>query len=136
VGYEATHDKRLLVTAEKIAKYILTELPEDGVPWYDFYDEGVHYRNRDTSAAAITAGGLLKLVELTSDQQAAQAYRAQSERIMHSLIDHYLTPVSNGDTTPPGILRHGSSTRPTDSALIYGQYFLLETLLKLRKASN
>jgi unsaturated chondroitin disaccharide hydrolase len=114
----------------------LKELPEDGVPWFDFDDQGVHYRNRDTSAAALIAGGLLNLSNQVSDAQKAQRYRQEGERITHSVIDRYLTPVSQGDTTPPGVLRHGTGTRPQDGMLLYGQYYLLETLLALENSAN
>jgi len=130
-AYAATHGVKLLAAAEKVADYIISELPDDGVPWFDFDDEGVHYRNRDSSAAAIIAGGLLSLSRQVTDKDKAASYREQSKRITQSLIDHYLTPVGNGDSTPAGILRHGCSTRPADGALIYGQYYLLETLLSL-----
>jgi unsaturated chondroitin disaccharide hydrolase len=135
--YEATRDPRFLQTAQKIADYILSELPEDGIPWYDFYDEGVLFRNRDSSAAAITASALLNLSSVTTDTQAAGRYRLAAERITQSLIDRYLAPVGKDNPTPPGVLRHGSSTRPSDTPLIYGQYYLLEVLSKLQSlASN
>ena len=103
-AYQETHDQRMLATARKIADYILSELPEDGVPWYDFYDEGVLYRNRDSSAAAITAGGLFRLSEVTPDKAQAATYLKASRHITQSLIDRYLTPSFAGDTTPPGLL--------------------------------
>jgi len=130
-GYAATHDVRLLAAATKIADYVVGELPDDGVPWFDFDDEGVHYRNRDSSAAVIIAGGLLGLSQQVPDKSKADIYREQSKRITQSLIDRYLTPAGRGDSTPAGVLRHGCSTRPADGMLIYGQYYLLETLLAL-----
>jgi hypothetical protein len=73
----------------------------------------------------------LRLSDEVPDKQAARRYRAERERITQSLIDRYLTPVTQDDKTPAGVLRHGCGTRPQDGMLIYGQYYLLETLLDL-----
>ena len=132
-AYEETKDTRLRRVAERVSDFALENLPADGVPWYDFDDEGVRFRNRDTSAAAILAGGLLRLSVVEADKNRAQHYRLEGERIVQSLIDHYLTPVGVADRTPPGTLRHGCGLRPADAMLIYGQYYLLEDLLWLKE---
>jgi len=127
-AFEETKDPRLLATAETMAGFVVDRLPEDGVPWYDLHDEGVHCRNRDTSAGAIFAAALLRLSEATGDPGRSQRYRAEGERVARGLIDRYLAPVAAQDPTPPGVLRHGCRTRPHDGRLIYGDYYLLETL--------
>ena len=132
-AYAETHEPSFLANAERIAGYAMQNLPSDSVPWYDFDDEGVHFRNRDTSAASIIAGGLFRLSEITTGRARAKVYRDAGERIVQSLIDNYLTPVGENDHTPQGVLRHGSGVRPNDAMLIYGQYFLLEDLLWLEQ---
>jgi unsaturated chondroitin disaccharide hydrolase len=132
-AYSETHEPVFLATAQRIADYAIKILPSDSAPWYDFDDEGVHFRNQDSSAAAIIAGGFFRLSLITTESARAKSYREAGERIVQSLIDRYLTPVGDNDQTPPGVLRHGCGVRPNDAMLIYGQYYLLEDLLWLKQ---
>src|SRR5216684_2533067 len=131
-AYSETHEPLFLATAQRVADYAIKNLPSDFVPWYDFDDEGVHFRNRDSSAAAIIAGGLFRLSLITTESARAKSYREVGERIVQSLIDQYLAPVGDNQT-PPGVLRHGCVLRPGDAMLIYGQHYLLEDLLWLQQ---
>jgi len=132
-AYSETHEPLFLATAQRIADYAIKILPSDSALWYDFDDEGVHFRNQDSSAAAIIAGGFFRLSLITTESARAKSYREAGERIVQSLIDRYLTPVGDNDQTLPGVLRHGCGVRPNDAMLIYGQYYLLEDLLWLKQ---
>ena len=135
-AFQETGEPAFLEASRRVAAFVADHLPEDRVPWYDYRDEGVLYRNRDTSAAAINAAGLLRLAEAVPDKKAAKAYRDEARATVQSLIDRYLTPVAAGDKAPPGYLRHGCGTSPQDGPLIFGHYYLLEALQKLEREGS
>jgi unsaturated chondroitin disaccharide hydrolase len=133
--YRATGDLVFLETARNLAGYALDNLPADLVPYCDYCSPDIPADVRDSSAASILASGLLNLSELDPDPEAASRWRSQAEAILKSLWDGY----SSRCTIEPSILIHGTRSKPhglMDHGLIYGDYYFVEALLCLNKASN
>lgn len=126
-AYQATGNPAFLATAEKIAGYFFSHLPSDDVPYYDFDAPVTSTTPRDTSAAAIAADGLIMLASSSHDA----TYLTEAEDILSSLSSSYLAPASG-----EAVLIDGSNSVPTDyevdTALIYGDYFFTEALLRLQ----
>ncbi len=116
--------------AVTVADWWLAHLPEDGVAWWDFDAPGTL---RDTSGTAIAAASLLKLAALVPDR--SDAYRGCAEQMVEAMVARHLTPTSAADRRPPGILADGCYNRriglATRAELIWGDYFLFESLLHL-----
>lgn len=122
--------------AIRVADWWLEHAPADHVAFWDFDDPAIPHTNRDTSATAIAAASLLKLSELIPHR--AAAYRQAAVSAIEQLATHYLTPVSPADQRQPGILTAGCFNKRNgvamDNELIWGDYFLFESLLVLAGA--
>jgi len=132
LSYQYTKEQRYLEAAKRVAHYFIANLPEDAVPVWDFrIPEGVT-PYRDSSAGACAACGLLLIADLVPSEQ-AELYRKQGERILHSLYANY---GSFADDAQEGIILHGTSHYPEqrnlDVPLIYGDYFFVEGIARLR----
>lgn len=126
VMYRFLRDPAYLAQAEKIADYILSRLPEDMVPYWDYDDPAIPDAPRDASAAAITASALIEL----DGYIPAKGYRKNAEKILRSLAGpEYLSkPGQNGGF----ILMHSTGNKPKgaeiDVPLSYADYYFLEAL--------
>jgi unsaturated chondroitin disaccharide hydrolase len=117
--------------AKKLANYYLNRLPEDDICYWDLcFTTGTE--ERDSSAAAITACGLLELAkQLPLTDPYRSLYENAACRMVVSLNEHYTTrgAVSNG------ILLHAVYSKPgrngVDECNIWGDYFYLEALTRL-----
>ncbi|WP_284639310.1 glycoside hydrolase family 88 protein [Paenibacillus silviterrae] len=129
--YHYTKDDAYLQGSKKAAHFFLANLPEDLVPYWDFRLTTLEGAPRDSSAAAIAASGMLLLAEVLPEEQGC-LYATAARQIMKSLADHYAV----WDQKDEAILLHGTGHYPAgkniDVGLIYGDYYFVEALAKLR----
>lgn len=121
-----------LQTATRVADWWLEHIPEDRVAFWDFGDPGIPEVERDTSATAIAAASLLKLSELTTDDESKSRYHNAAHETVQTLVKSYLTPTGSDDPRSPGMLTQGCYNKHIDLAtrdeLIWGDYYLFESL--------
>ena len=130
--YRETKDPAYLAFAQKLADFAINHpnMPEDGVPYWDY---GAPGEERDSSAGAIMASGLLELSTFLPGEKGA-AYRAFAVKQLLSLASPAY--FSEGDEVGHFLLKHGVGSKPSgsevDAPLNYGDYYFLEGLLRFK----
>jgi unsaturated chondroitin disaccharide hydrolase len=133
-AYSFSKDVRFLNTAEACANYYIENTPVNGVPPNDWTEPNPALPY-ESSAAAIAAGGLLNLAELTGDAARARLYRDYALRILDTLTGlEFLASETPGWE---GILKHGMYHQRkglgVDESVMWGEYFFLEAIDKAIK---
>ncbi|WP_425615363.1 glycoside hydrolase family 88 protein [Anatilimnocola sp. NA78] len=135
--YALTGNTEFLEIAEKNADYWISHLPEDHIPLWDFNanpnDPPPYGNQKESSAAAIAASGLLDLARLTKDDARAWKYEA----VALGTLDALCKPEYLARETPgwEGILKHGvyhtAKNLGVDESVMWGEYFFVEALTKV-----
>ena len=133
--FRMTGDEKYLELAENIADMLLSRLPVDGIPYWDFdAPNGNEYR--DASAGAIMASAFVELSGFVTDEKTGQNYLSIAEKQLRTLASpHYL---AEPGTNCNFILKHSVGNLPENSEvdvpLSYADYYFLEALLRYKKA--
>lgn len=137
-GFPLVHrykaDPELIAVAARLANYFLNRLPDDLVCCWDLIFTGGDHE-RDSSAAAIAACGLLELARALPLLDPDRAvYEAAALAMVETLGERYLLPLGQPGT---GVLAHGVYHMPNrvgvDEACVWGDYFFLEALVRLTR---
>ncbi|WP_041613276.1 glycoside hydrolase family 88 protein [Paenibacillus sp. JDR-2] len=134
LSYRYTKDPAFLRTSKRVLSYFLEHLPEDYIAYWDFNAPVEAHTSRDSSASAITACGMLELLDLLPEEDADRAWIKQGlDRTMHSLVSKYATIGEESE----GLLKHGSyhvrGNNGLDDFMIWGDYYYLEALMRLER---
>jgi unsaturated chondroitin disaccharide hydrolase len=134
LSYRYLRDPGLLKNARGLARYFLNRLPGDLAAYWDLvFVEGPE--ERDSSAAAIAACGLLELsAALPLADRDHHFFKNAGLHIAASLAWSYTTAANPQST---GILLHGVYSKPdgkgVDECTIFGDYFYTEALLRISR---
>ena len=133
ISYQHTREQRYLDVAMKTADFFIEQLADDSVPHWDFRAPRDSNTPRDTSAGACAASGLILLSDLVEDINKKERYLSAANKILKSLYQNYGT---YNDDRNQGILTGGTFNCPQglgiDCSLIYGDYYFVEGLYKLK----
>jgi rhamnogalacturonyl hydrolase YesR len=130
VMFRETGDSKYLDAATKIADFIISNLPEDKVSYWDYNDPKIPDTYRDASAAAITASALFELS--TYNVEKKDFYLETASGILESLnSDKYRAKVG---TNGGFLLMHSVGNKPKNSEvdvpINYADYYYMEALLR------
>ncbi|WP_158837298.1 glycoside hydrolase family 88 protein [Polaribacter sp. L3A8] len=132
MAYRYTKDKKYLEQAKATANFFLNHknLPEDGIPYWDFDAPNIPNEPRDVSAGAVVASALVELYEYTKNE----TYLNYSKKFMNNVqTEKYILPET---LDIPFILDHSSGDwskrSEMDAPIVYGDYYFLETKLRLK----
>ncbi|NGZ74419.1 glycoside hydrolase family 88 protein [Saccharibacillus alkalitolerans] len=135
LSYLHTQDSELLRLSKTLADYFAERTPADGVVYWDLVFLAGNAQERDSSASAVAACGLL---EMARQLPAGSAQRQEAERQAFAI----LTALDAGYTTRDlpgsnGVLKHGVYNKPrgigVDECTIWGDYYYFEALVRVLK---
>ena len=137
--YRYTHDTRYLEQAQHIAAFILDNpnLPADKIPYWDYNAPGIPNVERDASAGAVLASGLIELAGY-SNEPLAKRYLQTAETILRSLSSPaYTAPIGrNGGFLLEHSVANMNKNTEVNSPLPYADYYYLEALLRMKNRSK
>ena len=121
--------KRYLKQARHIAKMLLSRLPADGIPVWDF--DAPSTDPRDASAAAIMASAFVELSKLTCGSLSHRCLKMAETQLRTLASDEYL---SKKDENFGFLIKHCVGNLPgnseVDVPLTYADYYFLEALIR------
>ena len=132
LSYIYTGDEKYLETAQKIADYILSAMPETFLVPID-YRQPKEDDLEDSTAAAITAGGFIELskcLDKLGETNKAKEYLEAAVKLLKALDGHSCDYTLDRDNilTRGSVDYHGNGHH---IAIIYGDYYYIEALMKL-----
>jgi unsaturated chondroitin disaccharide hydrolase len=132
--YRNTGDARFLDMAKKVADFYISVAPADYVPFWYYPSNGVTTGFlRDSSAASVTLSGLVDLSQLVTNDADGARYWLAAHNLFASLSSTNYLAVN----TTNAILLHGNPVDAnTDTSLIYGDYYFIESLKRLNDLFN
>ena len=135
IAHSYTDSEQILAAQRDVTYYMLNNLPDDLIPYWDYTFTDGSDEPRDTSAAAIAVCGMLDMAERLPEGSAQRLiYESAAAQIMEVLIDYYTGDIG---VDYDGLIHSVTHAKPQGHAIEecapYADYFYLEALARYLK---
>lgn len=133
--YRETGEERYLQQAHNIADFLVhhPNMPEDGIPYWDYNAPDIPNALRDASAGAVMASALIELCQYDTKYGEEWLRMAEKQLTTLSSEEYLAKPGELGGF----IVKHCVGSLPgnseVDVPLTYADYYYIEALLRLKK---
>lgn len=133
IAYSYTKKNEYLDTAMKIADFFISNLKDDVIPVWDFRLDEKAPKLVDTSAASITACGLLEIAKYEKGNK--YDYFETAKKMVERLSDSQFCTLDDNDEKVEGILKLAQGGLSQVMAM-WGDYFYVEALMRLENCNE
>lgn len=137
IAYRYTRNPEFLVAFRHVAKFYLSRLPDDLIPYWDMIFTEDEDEPRDSSSASIVACGFLEMANYVGTDE-ADIYTSIAKQMMKSLADSYSVKDFH---ISDGLVLHATYSKKSpyntctpegvDECASWGDYFYMEALTRL-----
>jgi unsaturated chondroitin disaccharide hydrolase len=129
LSYGYTGENKYLETARKIADYVLSAMPDSYLVPID-YRQPADVDLEDSTAAAITASGLIELALRLGEDEGADKYLDAALKLLKTLDEKRISWSLDTDNllNNCAVDYHGTGH---NMSIIYGDYYYIEAVMKL-----
>lgn len=130
MAYRYTKDKNYLNQAVATTKFFLNHknLPENGIPYWDFNDSNIPNAPKDVSASMVMSSALFELYGYTQNE----IFLKYSKKVLSSIKEKSF--ILDESIKAPFVLNHSTGNWPKndeiDVPIVYADYYFLESLLR------
>lgn len=135
ITYMYTKDESYIQLHKDITYYMLNQLPDDGIPYWDYHFGQGSIEPRDSSAGVIAVCGMHEMCKyLPDDAEQKKVYEAASSIMLEAVIDRCTGEIG---TSYDGLICHVTGALPQksgiDACALYADFFYLEALIRYLK---
>lgn len=131
IAYSYTKEEYMLDLQRDLTYFFLNHLPDDNIPYWDF-DFMSGDEPRDTSAGVIAVCGMLEMLKHLSDCETKAIYENAAHMILEAIVDNYTKNPDDYDGLITGVTAYRRGECQDDACALYGDYFYLEALMRLK----
>ncbi len=134
LAYKYTDDTQYVTRFEQVLSFYIDNLPEDGMPLWDFEASDHAVSNKDSSAGFITIYALLEMSESMNQSERGVEFRSMAFALLKKAFNNGYISINENYK---GLTQHSIGNKPKSKqlnvTLLYADYYLLKSLLIIKR---